>query len=345
VLKNMPLDLAILTTWDLVLFGLSFAVLFGLLLLLLQRHSGLLRQHREKPAYFGGVMLIGVMSLFSYFSLDDPRLRVGLLAAAFLVLVIGIIDEQVRLSPGKQLLWQAIIALVAVCWGWTITEISNPWQGGVIDLTWFDISILAFPGSILGVLWLIFLMNAINWLDGVDGLASGVSMVALLTLAAVSLLPSIQDALSLQLALIGGGAVLGFLLWNFAPAKVYLGTTGSWFLGLYIGFVAILGGGKIVTTLLVLALPVIDVALVIASRLWAGERPWRGDFRHFHHRLLTARLSPRLIAVTGMVVTTGLGLAAITLQTEQKIVAFITAAIAMVVGLVIIAKQSRITNI
>ena len=339
----MPLDLALVTTWDLLLFGVSFAALFGLLSLLLRRNGSSLRPHLEKPAHFGGVMLIGVISLFSYVVLDDPRLRIGLLSAAFLIIVIGIIDEQVRLSPGKQLLWQVIIALVAVCWGWSITEISNPWQGGVIDLSWFDVSVLAIPGSLLGILWLVFLMNAVNWLDGVDGLASGVGVVALLVLAAVSLLPSIQDINSLRLALVGAGAVLGFLLWNFAPAKVYLGTTGSWFLGLYIGLVAMMGGGKIVTTLLVLALPVIDVALVVISRLWAKQKPWRGDeVRHMHYRLLAAKVSPRLIAVIGMVATAGLGVAAITLQTEQKIVAFITAAgLMLVLSASLISKQRR----
>lgn len=340
----MPLDFNLVTTWDLLLFGICFTAVFGIFALLLRHRGSGLRQHQEKPAYFGGVILIGIICFFAYMVLDEPRLRIGVLAAAFLVIIIGIIDEQIRLSPGKQLLWQVIIAVLAVSWGWSINEISNPWQEGIINLNWFDIGVLAFPASILGALWLIFLMNAINWLDGVDGLASGVGVVALLALAAVSLLPSIQDGASLRLAVLGAGAVLGFLLWNFAPAKVYLGTTGSWFLGLYIGFVAMVGGGKIVTTLLVLALPVIDVGLVVIGRLWAGQRPWRGDrVHHLHHRLLAAQLSPRLIAIGGMAVTAGLGVAAITLQTEQKIVALIVVAILMLVGLASLISSQRRT--
>lgn len=341
----MPLDLTLLTSWHLLLFGVSFAAVFSLFALLLKGRSGVLRRHQPSGVFYGGVILLGVADLLIYFLLEDVRLRVGLLAASFLILVIGIIDEQVRLSPGKQLLWQVVIALVAASWGWSIQEISNPWSGGVINLEWFTLSFLIFPGSFLSILWIVFLMNAVNWLDGVDGLAGGVTFVGLLTLAAVSLLPSIQDAESLRIALVGAGCILGFLLWNFAPAKVYLGTTGSWFLGLLIGFTAMLGGGKIVTTLLVLALPVIDVGLVLLSRLFAGRKPWQGDrVHHVHHRLLALRFSPRTIALLGIVVTSCLGVAAINLQTQQKIVAFITAAVVLVAVLLgMVYKQTRTT--
>lgn len=339
----MLLDLTLLTPRYVLLFGASFMALFGLLALLLNTRFKALRPHHTKPVYFGGVMLLGVVSLLAYFLLDDVRLRIGLLAAALLILIVGIIDEQLSLSAGKQLLWQIIIALVASSWGWSIGEISHPWQDAVINLEWVTFGLLAFPGSLLGMVWLVFLMNAMNWLDGVDGLASGVGLVALLTLAVVSLLPSIQDAESLQLALVGAGGVLGFLLWNFAPAKVYLGTSGSWFLGLWLGFVAMLGGGKIVTTLLVLALPVLDVGLVVVSRLAAGQQPWQGDrARHLHHRLLALRINPRLIALGGMAVTALLGAAAVTLQTQQKIVTFVAAAVVFVVILVaLVYKQTR----
>lgn len=339
----MPLDFSLLTPGRLMLFAGSFVAVFGIFSLLLRRQSVWLRSAGGAPVYFGGVILIGVVSFLGYFAVADVGLRIGLLSTAFLILIIGIIDEQEKLSPQHQLLWQIIIALVACSWGWTISHISNPWQGGVIDLEWATLGRLAFPGSILGVLWLVFLMNAINWLDGIDGLAGGVGVTSLLSLAAVSLLPSVQEAESLQLALIGAGGVLGFLLWNFAPARVYLGTTGSWFLGLYIGGVAILGGGKIVTTLLVLALPVIDVGLVVASRLWSGQSLWQGDQeRHLHYRLLAARLSPRTITVGASLFTAALGIAAITLQTQQKIITFIVAAavlVAILFGLVY--KQTR----
>jgi len=188
----------------------------------------------------------------------------------------------------------------------------------------------------------LLLINAMNWLDGVDGLASGVGVVALFTLAAVSLLPSTQDSMTLSLALVGAGATLGFLVWNWSPARVYLGTTGSWFIGLYIGMVAIVGGGKIVTTLLVLAIPVIDLGSVTVQRLLAGSAPWRGDtVRHLHHRLLAKGWSPQLISAAAMSLTAILGVIAIGWQTKYKVVALFTAIIVIVVLSLILMRSDE----
>ncbi len=327
----MALDYSPLALSHFLLFGGSFLLVFGIFSSILRYTPTSLRLHRgNQRVFFGGVVLIGVMSLIGYAIVDDVRLRIGLLAAAFLTLVVGIVDEQVKLLPSTQFLWQVVIAFIAAAWGWTVTTISNPWglllpgaADGVIHLSWFTIGSLSLPGLFLAVVWLVFLMNAINWLDGSDGLAGGVGMVALITLGAVSLLPSIQDGHTLSLAMAGAGATLGFLLWNFPPARVYLGTSGSWFLGLYLGMVAIMGGGKIVTTLLVLALPVLDVMVVVVARLLARQRPWQGDtIRHFHHRLQRAGFQPRTIAFLGMAVSGLLGLTAVQLQTEQKVIAF-----------------------
>ncbi|MEX1997631.1 MAG: MraY family glycosyltransferase [Candidatus Andersenbacteria bacterium] len=323
----MLLDLTPLTLSHLLLFGSSFILVFGLFAALLRLSPFSLRAHIEHPqVYFGGAMVIGVISLLGYIVLDDVYLRIGLLASAFLTLLIGIIDEHVKLPASRQFVWQIVIATIAVGWGWTIREISNPWESGVISLNSYTIGSLVLPGALLAIIWLVFLMNAVNWLDGIDGLAGGVGVVTFFTLGAVSLLPSVQDSTTLALAAIGAGGVLGFLLWNFPPARVYLGTSGSWFLGLYIGMIAIVGGGKIVTTLLVLALPVIDMLAVIIARLWARQIPWHGDtVRHFHHRLLSAGFQARSIAILGTLLSVGLGIGAITLQTRAKIIAFLIA--------------------
>jgi UDP-GlcNAc:undecaprenyl-phosphate GlcNAc-1-phosphate transferase len=232
------------------------------------------------------------------------------------------------LSPRAQLFWQVVITSIVVLWGWRIAYISQPFSSGIIRLDTIALGPLVLPGSILTILWLLLLMNAINWLDGVDGLATAVSIIALMTLALLTLLPSIQDSRTLTIALLGSGAAIGFLIWNFPPARVFLGTSGSWFLGLYIGLVAILTGGKIVTTLLVLAIPVVDLFFVIIQRLLTGQPPWQGDKNnHLHHRLLNVGLSPRTIVIFASVLSLLLAYGALTLQTRQKIIALFVAVI------------------
>jgi len=147
------------------------------------------------------------------------------------------------------------------------------------------------------------------------------------------------------MAMIGLGATLAFTLWNFPPAKVYLGTSGSWFLGLYIGIIAIVSGGKIVTTLLVLAIPVIDFISVIIQRLFARQKPWQGDTtHHLHHRLLTAGLTSHQILIMAIMFSAILSYAAITMQTSQKIIAFFIAAAMLILislQLIWVQKKSR----
>lgn len=330
----MSLDLTPLGPYDLLWFGAAFVVVWGAVGVLHRQQW--LRAVRERPAVaYGGAVLIGVVTMLLFFALDDVRLQIGLSAAAFLALFIGILDENVQLSVRQQLVWQIVIAALVVVWGWSIRFVST-WSGdGVIALDTLQFGPLLLPGAVLTIGWLLLLMNAMNWLDGVDGLAPGVGVVALLALAAVSLLPSIQDEATLRLALIGAGGVLGFLLWGWPPARVYLGTSGSWFLGLLIGLVAIVSGGKIVTTLLILAIPVLDFGLVVLQRAWSGQAPWRGDTeRHLHHRLLLAGLSPRAIVALAMGLSALLGWLAVVLQTQYKVVALGLAGV-LLAGLVL----------
>ena len=339
----MILDTSIVSLSHIAFFAVAFILSYNLLSWLLNRPDPILRSVPKKSAYYAGSIVIGAVALLAYIVLEDPLLKVGLLGASFLCLLIGIIDENRPLSPQAQLAWQVVIATVAVAWGWTIRYVSDPYSSGVIDLATGSIGPILLPGSILAVAWLVLLMNSINWLDGVDGQAGGVGVVALLTLSGVSLLPSTQDSLTLTLSLIGAGAVLGFLIWNFPPARVYLGTSGSWFLGLFIGMVAIIGGGKIVTTLLVLALPVIDMALVIVQRLAQKKAPWIGDREnHLHFRLVSWGWSHRAIAIAAISLTSLLGLAAITLQTSEKIIALIIASVMLgAVTLHLFYRQSK----
>lgn len=285
---------------------------------------------------YGGSLLIAVTAVLSIPALrDSPRLLMSFTVAAVVVLLAGAADEHLNLSPARQLLWQALAATAAVFGGWTISFISQTTGAGVIVFN-------PLLGGALAIIWLLLLMNAVNWLDGVDGLAGSVVGLAFLTLAAVSLLPSVQDSRTFTLALVGAAAVGGFLVWNWPPARLYLGASGSWWLGLYIGMVAIQGGGKIVTTLLVLALPVADALAVFLWRLRAGQAPWQGDTtHHLHHRLRQLGISHQTITLFAAVLTALLAAAALTLQTQQKILALVAAiSLIIVAGFILAIKNS-----
>lgn len=324
----MMFDLSPLSQQHILLFGMSFILVHIIFSILNKQPQRYLRQVPGKPAvYYGGAIFVGITSLIAYFSLSSQQLRLGLLAAAFVTLLIGTTDEKYKMSPLSQILWQFIIATLAVIWGWSISYISHPIAETVISLDIYRLGPLYLPGSLFTIIWLLLLMNAMNWLDGIDGLAPSVGLIALLTLALLTLLPSVQDSQTLSLALIGAGAILGFLLWNFPSARIYLGTSGSWFLGLYVGIIAILTGGKIITTLLVLAVPVLDLFSVILQRLLSQQAPWHGDTsRHLHHRLLAYGFSSRQIVVMAIIISALLGWGALSLQTYQKMITFIVAA-------------------
>ncbi len=319
-LKTM-LDFTPLESWHLLLFMMVFSSTYVLLQLRAlktyhAREQGAVRKIKQ----YAGIILLGVTVLVAFFIVQDIALKIGLGAAAVVVALVGRADEIQSLSPKTQFLWQLVIVLILVTSGWTIPFVSNPWAGGILKLDWLEVGTWLFPGSVLAALWLLFFMNSINWLDGVDGLAGSVVLMALLALVAVSLLPATQDRQTLVLALTGAAALLAFVLWNFPPAQIYLGTTGSWFIGLYVALVAMIGGGKIITTALVLALPALDALYVIVRRLWSGRRPWHGDtVSHWHHRLLGTGVSTRSITLAAAALTAVLAAVSIMASTPAKL--------------------------
>ena len=327
----MPFDLAVLSTHHFWLFGSSFLVTTILIRLL--QEPGKLQLHRKTGTnvFFAGGALVVVSATAASFALSDPVLALGLWGSAAVVLVMGVLDERHELAPAWQLLGQGLIATIVIASGWRVMHVTHPFEGGVIQLVSTDGS-LTLLAAVVTVGWVLALINAINWIDGSDGLAGGVGFIALMTLAAISLLPQTQDATTVGLAVAGAGSVLGFLIWNAPPARVYLGTVGSWWLGLYIAITAIVGGGKVATALLVLALPVIDACWVLVQRRAAGAPLWTGDKRHLHHRLKKAGYSPRIIFIGAMALSVVLGVAAVVLQTYAKLIALLVAAAMILLG-------------
>ncbi len=312
----MIFDTNILTVWHFVLLLGMFIGMYALLFMVIRKRPVAWRVFATgRPIYYAGWLLALLVMIPAALLLYGTPLLWGLVGSVLMIVLIGRLDEDRSISVRRQLLWQAAIAGWAVYFGWAIPHISNPFGEGVIILS---------IGGILAFVWLLICMNAMNFLDGADGLASLVGMIAFGALAGISLLPATQDTVTLAFSFIALGALLAFFLWNAPPARVYLGTSGSWFLGLFLGMTAIIGGGKIATAFIVLALPVLDALFVILYRMIKRRNPTKGDTTsHIHHRLLAAHIHPWGILLIVGGITSLLGVVAVVTPTNMKIVTLI----------------------
>lgn len=250
----------------------------------------------------GGVIIIAVF-LFLVFLNSDlvfDKALLGLAVSVFVILFYGILDDVFDLKAKWQFLFQFAAVLPVLLSGVGIDFIRNPLAGflGLGETIRLDrIELLGFSlfGSLLIFGWLLILMNAMNFLDGVDGLAGGVSFLAFGAIFAVSLFSAVNQPAIAILAAVSGGAVLGFLIFNFPPAKIFLGTSGSVFLGFAVGILAVYSGAKIATASLVLVLPLLDLVFVVVRRLKDGVSIFQADSRHLHHKFLAAGFTQKQI--------------------------------------------------
>lgn len=215
---------------------------------------------------------------------------VALLLGGALVVGIGALDDRYELGPLTQFLGQALAAVVVIIGGIRITEVPNPFGTAFRESVW-----VLPPGvaELVTFAWMVAAMNAINFVDGVDGLAAGIGLIAAGVLLVHTLMLGQLTVALLPMALLA--AALGFLPFNLPVAKITLGTSGALFLGFTLAALAIIGGTKAATALLVLGIPIIDAILTVVRRVMRGQPPWVGDRTHLHYYLLHAGLSPRAI--------------------------------------------------
>src|SRR6266704_1596051 len=218
----------------------------------------------------------------------DPRPLLGLTLAALPIVALGVRDDLAGVSPGVKLAIQTCAAIVLTHFGYGVPLVTNPFGPPI------ESGALSGP---LAVAWTLVVMNAINLIDGLDGLASGVVLMASGALWFVARFHS--DFYVMFIASLLIGATLGFLRYNFPPARVFMGDTGSQFLGLTLAAVALLENrkGTAAVTLLfpivAIALPIADGVLAFARRLVGGRPVFHADTGHIHHRLVRLGLSQR----------------------------------------------------
>lgn len=268
------------------------------------------RKHLDALPKLGGLPLLvgyGVGILLVYLFMaptgdDAIRLR-GVLIGTFIFFVGGLIDDRWELSPWIQFAIQFLGAAVAMGHLIFIEVFTNPVSNEIVWIGWRPIALL------VTLFWIVGIINSVNWLDGLDGLATGVGTIAALLFAWHSLRLGQEAVAAFPLAL--AGALLGFLPFNFAPARIFLGTAGAYVLGYNLATLAILSPAKIATALLVLAVPILDGVWIVIDRLRHGRSPFYGDRGHLHFRLADEGVPTRWIVLGYYSVSLVFGLVAI----------------------------------
>lgn len=258
---------------------------------------------------------------------DAPKL--GILLGALAILLFGLLDDYFNFSAWPQFLFQLGLAGLLLFCGFRLHFLTNPF-GQAFNLDKVSFHVFGEPwnlvGSLLIVAWVVLIVNAFNWLDGVDGLAGGVGSIGFLALFILSLTSLVNQPPTAILSIAAGGALLGFLVVNFpwkGQSSLMLGTAGSYFVGFMLAALSILSGAKIMTTFLVLSLPIFDALWVIWSRWREGKSIFKKDQRHLHFKLLKSGFSQKRVLLFYYLTAAVLGALALLTQTTGKIFALI----------------------
>src|SRR2546428_3406942 len=255
--------------------------------------------------------------------------------AAVLGMAMGLIDDFLELRARWQFLGQVVVAAVIVLAGIHIDFVNDPLSDRLIELS--------FPVAVaFTMLWIVGMNNDLTCIDGLDGLAAGVAAIAALTLGGLALLPQVSEPFVTWMGFTLAGAVAGFLLFNFHPARLFLGTTGVVFLGTMLAVLSIFGTAKVAAALLVLGVPIIDTFYVLVRRILSGQPPFAPDRGHFHHRLLDVGLTHQQAVLLIYALTALLGTLALLTSGRAQIAAFVALVIA--VGLTVTALAQRRAN-
>ena len=287
--------------------------------------------HTQPIPLLGGVAvyLAFLVTALLYLWLGKPDFHVvpvkfflAIFAGSLILIIGGALDDKYNLPPKFSWLFPALAALVVVGSGIGvgITYLTNPF-GNPINIG-FKLFALPFSFYVMW-LWIMGMVYTTKFLDGLDGLAAGIAFIGGATLFALSLTAKINQPITATLAAIFCGSLLGYLFFAFFPAKIFLGEGGSTFVGFTLGVLAIILGAKIATALLVMGIPILDVAWVIVRRLWYKNSPFKADRQHLHFRLLDIGFSQRQAVLILYGISAVFGFTAVFLQSMGKLVALI----------------------
>ena len=256
----------------------------------------------------------------------------SILLGSVIIVILGVFDDIYALRALFKLIIQILAACVVVFYGGCrIQYITNPfWTSAA---SFFDLGAWAVP---LTIVWIVAITNAVNFIDGLDGLACGVSCISAANLLVIALLVSEPNIAILMAAITG--ACIGFVPYNFNPAKIFMGDTGSTFLGFVLACVSIQGLFKFYAVVsfavpfLLLGVPIFDICFAVIRRVAHGKNPMAADRGHIHHRLIDMGFSQKQSVAIAYVLTAILGLAAVLLTVSGEMKALLLLGAVLVVG-------------
>lgn len=302
-----------------------------------RRHPGTIPRTGGVAMYAGFTVAV-LLTLALPQSLFPPRLDpgeltrlAGLLIGVTAIFVFGLVDDRLELNSKQQYVGQFVAALLGIAFTIWIQKVNNPFTNEQIVFPWPVVGLLT-------IFWFMGMMNTVNWLDGLDGLAAGVSCIVSAFICIHMLREGQFSVALLPLALVG--ATLGFLPYNFNPARVFMGSGGSYFLGWAVAALGIIGGAKVATVLLAMGLPILDVAWLIYNRTRNYGDPARTGRDHLHHRLLDIGFTQRQIVLSYYAFCAVFGALALLLENRlYKVIALAALGAAAFTVLVWAARQ------
>ena len=285
---------------------------------------------------FVALLFFRLSSLANFSKITDLFI-LAVFLGGFLIILGGSLDDKYHLKPWQQIIWPLLASALVLLADIKITYITNPLGGpanAIIYLT-------PLVGGVISFVWLMGLMYTTKLLDGLDGLVTGITAIAALMIFLLSLDWDVYLSATSIWSLSLLGASLGFLIFNWQPAKIFLGEGGSIFMGFMLGILSIISGSKIATTLLVIGIPALDVLLVTVSRLIKKQSPFsHADKKHLHFRLLAAGFKHREAVLFLYLIAITFGLLAVWGNSLGKLISLIALLVLTLVIVLIIYKKS-----
>ena len=289
------------------------------------------RMHKEPIPRLGGLGIFIAFMLSVLLFADINRELQGILLGAVIIVIVGVVDDIMALPAIPKFIAQIAAAGIAVYHGCVIQFVSNP--NVFSDAAYLNLGWISIP---LTIIWIVALTNAVNFIDGLDGLAVGVSAISTGSLLVISIMVSEVNIAIILAALLG--ACIGFVPYNLNPAKIFMGDTGSTFLGYILACLSVQGLFKLYAVIsfavpfLILGVPIFDICFAIGRRVIKKQNPMHPDRGHVHHRLIDMGFNQKQSVAIIYMLTAFLGLSAAVLTSSGEMRALLLIGSILLVG-------------